>query len=957
MVYKIHFPIFDAHTMHMRKKLYTILFALFSLNLSAQILSSTPAFPTQTDQITIIYDSTSGNGDLTGFIPIYAHTGVISSNSANANDWQHVIGNWGTADPNVVMTPLGNNLHQIVITPQTFYGLNVGETVSKLMFVFRNQQGTTVGRNADGSDIYLDIYPAGFNASLSQPINNSQIVNAGQNVAVVANASQACNMTISMNGNVVASGNGVTSLNYTFNQSSSGSYVLSLSADNGSEIITDEKTLIIMPSIPVAASPSGTVDGINYTSGNSVRLQLYAPNKDYVFVVGDFNNWELNLNYLMNRTPDGSTYWLDIPNLQSGVEYRFQYHIDAEGMRVADVYADKILDYWNDPWISETTYPNLIDYPVGLTSEPVSVFTINPPSFNWTDQAFVRPAKSKLVVYELLVRDFLEDRSYQSLKDSLDYLENLGVTAIQLMPINEFEGNNSWGYNPSFYFAPDKAYGTAEALKTFINEAHNRGIAVILDIALNHSFGQNPMVRMYFDPNAGDSGQPTAENPWFNQTPKHDFNVGYDFNHESSRTRDFCKRVLAYWMNVFHVDGYRFDLSKGFTQNYTLGNIGAWGAYDQSRINILTDYYSHIQANEPGAYVILEHFANNDEESTLSSNGMMLWGNLNHEYSEGSMGYTSNFSWGSYQNRGWSQPHLVTYAESHDEERLMYKNLLYGASNGGYNIQDLNTALKRQELAHCLLLPIPGPKMLWQFGELGYDYSINTCSDGVTISTGCRTDAKPVRWDYLTNQNRMHLYKVTAALNNLKKTQALFSTTNYNIDLGGFGKRIHLNGTTQNAVVVGNFQASALTMVPGFQHTGTWYDYFSGNAFEVSDLNNGFYFEPGEYHIYTDYQLPLPDLNTSMEEIMSIAQSEFMIWPNPTSNELNLAFEMKHAAQVQIQIVDCIGRSVQNDISPALSGMNTMHLSLSDLNLQPGVYFVSVIANGRKQTAPFYFQN
>ena len=941
----------------MRKNLYTILLALFSLNLSAQILSSTPAFPTQTDQITIIYDATSGNGDLTGFIPVYAHTGVISSNSANANDWQHVIGNWGTADPNVVMTPLGNNLHQIVITPQNFYGLSVGETVSKLMFVFRNQQGTTVGRNADGSDIYLDIYPAGFNASLSQPINNSQIVNAGQNVSVVANASQTCNMTISMNGNVVANGNGVSTLNYTFNQSSSGSYVLSLSADNGNEIISDEKTLIIMPSIPVAASPSGTIDGINYTSGSSVRLQLYAPNKDYVFVVGDFNNWELNLNYLMNRTPDGSTYWLDIPNLQSGVEYRFQYHIDAEGLRVADVYADKILDYWNDPWISETTYPNLIDYPVGLTSEPVSVFQINPAAFNWTDQAFVRPAKSKLVVYELLVRDFLEDRSYQSLKDSLDYLENLGVTAIQLMPINEFEGNNSWGYNPSFYFAPDKAYGTGEALKTFINEAHNRGIAVILDIALNHSFGQNPMVRMYFDPNAGDYGQPTAENPWFNQTPKHDFNVGYDFNHESSRTRDFCKRVLAYWMNEFHVDGYRFDLSKGFTQNYTLGNIGAWGAYDQSRINILTDYYSHIQANEPGAYVILEHFANNDEESTLSSNGMMLWGNLNHEYSEGSMGYTSNFSWGSYQNRGWSQPNLVTYAESHDEERLMYKNLLYGASNGGYNIQDLNTALKRQELAHCLLLPIPGPKMLWQFGELGYDYSINTCSDGVTISTGCRTDAKPVRWDYITNQNRMHLYKVTAALNNLKKTQALFSTTNYNIDLGGFGKRIHLNGTTQNAVVVGNFQTTALTMVPGFQHTGTWYDYFSGTAFEVTDLNNGFYFEAGEYHIYTDYQLPLPDLNTSMEEIMSIAQSEFMIWPNPTSNELNLAFEMNHAGQVQIQIVDCVGRTIQNNSSPALSGMNTKHFSLSDLNLQPGVYFVSVISNGKKQTAPFYFQN
>ena len=146
-------------------------------------------------------------------------------------------------------------------------------------------------------------------------------------------------------------------------------------------------------------------------------------------------------------------------------------------------------------------------------------------------------------------------------------------------------------------------------------------------------------------------------------------------------------------------------------------------------------------------------------------------------------------------------------------------------------------------------------------------------------------------------------------------------------------------------------------MVPGFQHTGTWYDYFSGNAFEVSDLNNGFYFEPGEYHIYTDYQLPLPDLNTSMEEIMSIAQSEFMIWPNPTSNELNLAFEMSHAGQIQIQILDCVGRTIQHEISPALSGMNTKKLNLSDLHLQPGVYFVSVISNGKKQTAPFYFQN
>jgi len=931
---------------------FAFLFTCFAFNTNAQILTSTPAFPTQTDQITVYYDATTGNGDLLGYTPIYAHTGVITSNSIGPNDWQHTVGNWGTPDASVLMTPMGNNIHKIVITPSTFYNLNVGETVSKMMFVFRNAAGTVVGRNADGSDIYLNVYAAGFNASFSLPAAESQIVNANQVVPVTANSSLASDITISVNGSQVASGAGVTSLNYDFSQSVPGEYTVAMTAVNGATTITDEKVIIILPSINIAASPAGTVNGINVTSTSGVRLQLYAPNKDFVFVIGDFNNWQLDLNYLMNRTPDGSTYWLDIPNLSPGIEYRFQYYIDMEGMRVADVYADKILDGWNDGWIPETTYPNLIDYPNGLTSEPVSVFRTDPPVFNWTDQNFIRPAKTKLVIYELLVRDFLSDRSYASLTDSLDYLENLGVTAIQLMPINEFEGNDSWGYNPSFYFAPDKAYGSSEALKTFVNEAHNRGIAVIMDIALNHSFGQNPMVRMYFDPSAGQYGQPTAESPWFNPTPKHDFNVGYDFNHESIQTKNFTKRVISHWLENYHIDGYRFDLSKGFTQVNTLGNIGAWGAYDQSRVNIWNDYYNHMQTVEPGSYGILEHFADNSEETVLSNNGMMLWGNLNHEYMEASMGYSSNLSWGSYQNRGWNNAHLITYAESHDEERMMYKNLQYGASSGAYNITNLNTALKRQELAHCLLIPIPGPKMIWQFGELGYDYSINTCSDGVTLSADCRTSAKPVRWDYWDNQNRKHLYKVTAALNNLKKNEPVFSTTDFNIDLGGFGKRIHLNGTN-NAVVVGNFQTTSLNMIPGFQHTGTWYDYFTGNAFQVNDLGATFFFEPGEYHIYTDYQLSVPDLNTSLEEVMSFAKSSFMIWPNPANNRVNVAYSMNQAAAVQLVLRDLTGRVVSSFNTQGVSGINQSEWNLSEENIAAGSYIISVETEGRRESAPF----
>jgi hypothetical protein len=207
----------------------------------------------------------------------------------------------------------------------------------------------------------------------------------------------------------------------------------------------------------------------------------------------------------------------------------------------------------------------------------------------------------------------------------------------------------------------------------------------------------------------------------------------------------------------------------------------------------------------------------------------------------------------------------VTYAESHDEERMMFKNLNYGNSNGTYNITNLSTALKRQEMAHALLIPIPGPKMIWQFGEVGYDISIYQCTDGTT-NTNCKIDPKPILWNYLDNPDRVHLYKVTAALNHLKKNYQTFSTTNYTCDLSNKGKRLILDGATMDAVVVGNFDVIGINMIPGFTHTGTWYDYFTGNPVNVSSTSTSFAYSAGEYHVYTDSPLPLPDLGTCYYE-------------------------------------------------------------------------------------------
>jgi hypothetical protein len=310
--------------------------------------------------------------------------------------------------------------------------------------------------------------------------------------------------------------------------------------------------------------------------------------------------------------------------------------------------------------------------------------------------------------------------------------------------------------------------------------------------------------------------------------------------------------------------------------------------------------------------VILEHLADNSEETVLANTGMMLWGKMTTEYEQASMGYSSNsnLSWGVYTSRGWSQPRLVSYAESHDEERMMFKNINYGASNGSYDIQNLNTALQRQEMAHALLIPIPGPKMIWQFGELGYDYSINYCADG-TINEDCRTYAKPVRWDYRDIPQRYKVYKVVSALNEIKKTNAIFSTTDFDIDLGGLGKRLHLNTPDLKATVVGNFNVIPINMIPGFQHTGTWYDYLSGNTVEVSDLNFSFNYAPGEYHVYFDQPIFAEDTAMNVEDAMQVFGLDFMVYPNPAGERVTIGFRKDHHQKVQIDLLDLSGKCLE----------------------------------------------
>lgn len=930
----------------MNRLLLFLFLPLFFISTSlAQVVELQPTFVTQNDTVTVIFDATQGNGALVGVSQVYAHTGVITNLSTSPTDWRHVKGNWGTDDASVRMTNIGNNKHQIKYKISTFYNIPSGETVEKLAFVFRNQSGNVVGRDADGGDIFVPIFTGGFAATMLSPTLTPMFVTTNDTIEVKIATSQLSTIQLFVDGNLLNSLGSANQL--TFNlplaNYSSGKYYLHFSANNGTQTITDSTYFIIQPNNVFLNPPSGIKDGINYINDTTVILQIFAPGKNFVYVVGDFNNWEHDLNYLMKRNTAGNRFWIEISGLTPQQEYRFQYAVDAEVLKIADPYSEKVLDPWNDPYIPNSTYPNLIPYPVGKGNNIVSVLQTAQAPYNWDNSInFTAPNKANLVVYELLIRDFTTESTYNSAIEKLDYLKGLGINCIHIMPPTEFEGNISWGYNISFFMAPDKYYGTKNDLKKFVEECHKRGIAIVIDMVLNHSFGQNPQARLWFDEAAG---KPSLSSPFFNRDAKHDFNVGYDYNHESPATIDFVKRVVQHWVEEYKIDGYRFDLSKGFTQNNTLGNISAWGALDQSRINIWKRIRDNIYEVKQDPILILEHFANNDEEKILSDEGFLLWGNINHEYSEGAMGYSSDLSWISWKQRGWNHPSVLGYMESHDEERLMYKNLNFGSTVNNYNIKSDSIAMKRMELASTFLFTVPGPKMMWQFGELAYPYSINYCQNG-TVNNNCRTDPKPIRWDYLSEQNRVNLKNVNMALIHLKVNNPAFSSDDFTTTLNGTMKKIKITHSTMNVIVLGNFGTGVNSINPTFHNAGWWYDYFSGDSINVSDPSATISLQRGEYKIYTSKKINLPDFPLSDNQLLEKWFNSFdaQIYPNPSLGNGNIKFTSSQKENCTIMIHHINGSLAYNfDNIEIPQGEFT--ISLQSLNgfegLSSGIYVVS----------------
>ena len=231
--------------------------------------------------------------------------------------------------------------------------------------------------------------------------------------------------------------------------------------------------------------------------------------------------------------------------------------------------------------------------------------------------------------------------------------------------------------------------------------------------------------------------------------------------------------------------------------------------------------YKAIKAVNPEAVVILEHFCCDAEERELATLGMKVWRNANNAYCQTAMGYAENSDFSSLWT-GQNMPFggYVGFMESHDEERTSYKAKTWGAGNVSKSLAE---RMQRAELNAAFFFTIPGPKMVWQFGELGYDYS---------IEENGRTGEKPLRWDYYEMPERKALYDAYAQLINFRHEHAQFFTDeaeySWKVDSSNWsaGRYIQAVAGEQAFVVVGNFDILERTLKVEFPTSGVWVNYF-----------------------------------------------------------------------------------------------------------------------------------
>jgi 1,4-alpha-glucan branching enzyme len=270
-----------------------------------------------------------------------------------------------------------------------------------------------------------------------------------------------------------------------------------------------------------------------------VTFRVWAPHAEKVYVIASFNDWSESSTLLVKEK---NGYWsADVPVAKVGDEYRYLIHTPVD---------------WNitplsriDPYARKVT---------GATGNSI-IYDIN--AFNWGDDTFRMATGNELVIYEMHVGTFNVKKkghmgTFESAIEKFHYLKELGINAIEVMPIAEFSGDFSWGYNPAHPFAVESIYGGPDAFKLFVKEAHAQGIAVIVDVVYNH-LGPDDLDLWQFDGwSENDKGGIYFYNNRYSQTPWGETRPDYG----RGEVRQYLRDNALMWFEEYHVDGLRWDM-------------------------------------------------------------------------------------------------------------------------------------------------------------------------------------------------------------------------------------------------------------------------------------------------------------------------------------------------------------------------------------------------------------
>lgn len=863
------------------------------------IVTLSPSFPNDTESVTIYFDASQTA--LVGSSKIYLHAGVATQRQ-NLKAFDVVVGNWGQDDGIGQMIMTDTDQWEITLAADllAYFNLDTCEDIFQLNFLFRNPEGNIV-EDASGSNYGFAVNPGNFIEVIAPDISPKYVEVSEDYLINIESDSLALSWSIDEideSGNIISNiATASNSQNITANVSDAnpGLILYRVTATFVGETKTKDFSINRYPAVVDSPRPSWTQPGINYHDSDPTKatLVLHAPTftryykypngvpqqvgtnattpKSTVYVIGDFNNWNATNEYQMYRDTDGwdettqtdddndgdrgDYWWIELEGLTPGEPYVFQYLIDGE-LYIADPYTYQVSDS-EDIDISEERYADLPEYPSQAQGR-ASVIQTMQEEFTWTAPSFDAPTINDLNIYELHIRDFTEEGTFTAATQRLDYLEALGINTIHLMPVSEFEGNSSWGYNPNFYFAVDKYYGPPNRLKEFIDECHKREILVLNDLVLNHAFYSNSMARMYWN---DVDVKPANDNPWFN--PDHKMVAepagwwGADWNHESEHTQVMVDRILDFWLQEFKFDGFRFDFTKGIGQSAQDPSDPWASSYDQDRIDLLLRLVDGMKSRNPGSIAVFEHLANQDEDAVLADTGILMWSGAGHhnDMKELMLGYNGQniYDSGIYTAKGFAFANWMSYMESHDEERQAYEVMQYG--NG---ITTTEQAIDRLKIGAVFNLLFPGPRMIWQFEELAYDESINFNG---------RTGEKPIHWEYYFDENRQELWRLMSMIFHLRNEYNLYAITP---DYGNIGssddvtipRYMKLNDGAGNYVIsIANLDPfNSQTVSPNYDVTGDWYQYngdssLDGSIISVNNTADTYLLGPSESMILTNFDI------------------------------------------------------------------------------------------------------